>query len=149
MRPYASRVPIRRAVPEPPFVRKGISRTCGYLGSAIRTCTCGTTAIGNYRSRLSGPLVDLEERINEAMDRPDPGRRAPPRLVVGDDGWGDAHMGGKVRLGDPKFLAPLPHRLARLVRQGDFPRDFLAEWELHGEATHGGLYKRVEDAIGA
>ncbi len=31
---------------------------CGYLGSAIRTCTCGTTAIGNYRSRLSGPLVD-------------------------------------------------------------------------------------------
>ncbi len=31
---------------------------CGYFGSAIRTCTCGTTAIGNYRSRLSGPLVD-------------------------------------------------------------------------------------------
>ena len=31
---------------------------CGYLGSAIRTCTCGTTAIGNYRARLSGPLLD-------------------------------------------------------------------------------------------
>ena len=31
---------------------------CGYLGSGVRTCTCGTAAIGNYRSRLSGPLVD-------------------------------------------------------------------------------------------
>ncbi|MES1208052.1 MAG: YifB family Mg chelatase-like AAA ATPase [Pseudomonadota bacterium] len=31
---------------------------CGYLGSVIRTCTCATTAIGKYRSRLSGPLVD-------------------------------------------------------------------------------------------
>ncbi|HXJ19762.1 MAG TPA: YifB family Mg chelatase-like AAA ATPase [Polyangia bacterium] len=31
---------------------------CGYLGSAIRTCTCSTTLVHNYRSRLSGPLVD-------------------------------------------------------------------------------------------
>ncbi len=31
---------------------------CGYLGSTVRTCICGTTAIGNYRSRLSGPLLD-------------------------------------------------------------------------------------------
>ncbi len=31
---------------------------CGYLGSTIRGCTCSTTAVGNYRARLSGPLVD-------------------------------------------------------------------------------------------
>ncbi len=31
---------------------------CGYLGSTVRTCTCSTTAIGTYRARLSGPLVD-------------------------------------------------------------------------------------------
>ncbi len=31
---------------------------CGYLGSTLRTCTCSTTTVGNYRSRLSGPLVD-------------------------------------------------------------------------------------------
>jgi magnesium chelatase family protein len=31
---------------------------CGYLGSTVRTCTCATTAIGSYRARLSGPLID-------------------------------------------------------------------------------------------
>jgi magnesium chelatase family protein len=31
---------------------------CGYLGSAVRTCTCSTTAIATYRARLSGPLID-------------------------------------------------------------------------------------------
>jgi len=31
---------------------------CGYLGSAVRTCTCSGAAIGTYRARLSGPLVD-------------------------------------------------------------------------------------------
>ena len=40
---------------------------CGYLGSAVRTCTCSSTAIGGYRARLSGPLVD---RIDLHVDVP-------------------------------------------------------------------------------
>ncbi|HXT98453.1 MAG TPA: YifB family Mg chelatase-like AAA ATPase [Polyangia bacterium] len=40
---------------------------CGYLGSAVRTCTCSTTAVGGYRARLSGPLVD---RIDLHVDVP-------------------------------------------------------------------------------
>ena len=40
---------------------------CGYLGSAVRTCTCSTTAIGGYRGRLSGPLLD---RIDLHVDVP-------------------------------------------------------------------------------
>ncbi len=40
---------------------------CGYLGSAVRTCTCSSTAIGTYRARLSGPLVD---RIDLHVDVP-------------------------------------------------------------------------------
>ena len=31
---------------------------CGYLGSTLRTCTCSNTTIGNYRAKLSGPLID-------------------------------------------------------------------------------------------
>jgi magnesium chelatase family protein len=31
---------------------------CGYFGSEVRTCICSTAAIGAYRARLSGPLVD-------------------------------------------------------------------------------------------
>ncbi len=40
---------------------------CGYLGSAVRTCTCSGAAIGTYRARLSGPLVD---RIDLHVDVP-------------------------------------------------------------------------------
>jgi magnesium chelatase family protein len=40
---------------------------CGYLGSAVRTCTCSGAAIGSYRARLSGPLVD---RIDLHVDVP-------------------------------------------------------------------------------
>jgi len=40
---------------------------CGYLGSAVRTCTCSTAAIGAYRARLSGPLVD---RVDLHVDVP-------------------------------------------------------------------------------
>jgi magnesium chelatase family protein len=40
---------------------------CGYLGSAVRTCTCSTAAVGGYRARLSGPLVD---RIDLHVDVP-------------------------------------------------------------------------------
>ena len=31
---------------------------CGYYGSGIRDCTCTPTAIRNYLSKLSGPLLD-------------------------------------------------------------------------------------------
>ena len=31
---------------------------CGYYGSGIRECTCTPTAIRNYLSKLSGPLLD-------------------------------------------------------------------------------------------
>ncbi len=31
---------------------------CGYLGDALRTCTCSPPQIQRYRSRLSGPLLD-------------------------------------------------------------------------------------------
>jgi magnesium chelatase family protein len=40
---------------------------CGHLGSTVRTCVCSTTAIGAYRSRLSGPLLD---RIDLHVDVP-------------------------------------------------------------------------------
>jgi magnesium chelatase family protein len=40
---------------------------CGYLGSTTRTCTCSVTALGAYRARLSGPLVD---RIDLCVDVP-------------------------------------------------------------------------------
>ena len=40
---------------------------CGYLGSAVRACTCSSTAIGDYRARLSGPLLD---RIDIHVDVP-------------------------------------------------------------------------------
>jgi magnesium chelatase family protein len=40
---------------------------CGYLGSVTRTCTCSATALGAYRARLSGPLVD---RIDLCVDVP-------------------------------------------------------------------------------
>ena len=40
---------------------------CGHLGSAVRTCTCSTTTVGSYRSRLSGPLLD---RIDLHADVP-------------------------------------------------------------------------------
>lgn len=31
---------------------------CGYYGSTIKKCTCSQTAIKNYLSKLSGPLLD-------------------------------------------------------------------------------------------
>lgn len=31
---------------------------CGWAGSGLRECTCGTGAVDRYRSRLSGPLLD-------------------------------------------------------------------------------------------
>jgi magnesium chelatase family protein len=40
---------------------------CGHLGSTVRTCTCGSTAIASYRARLSGPLLD---RIDLHVDVP-------------------------------------------------------------------------------
>jgi magnesium chelatase family protein len=40
---------------------------CGYLGSALRTCTCSISAVGAYRARLSGPLVD---RVDLHVDVP-------------------------------------------------------------------------------
>jgi magnesium chelatase family protein len=40
---------------------------CGYFGSTVRTCTCSATAIGSYRGRLSGPLLD---RIDLHVDVP-------------------------------------------------------------------------------
>jgi magnesium chelatase family protein len=40
---------------------------CGHLGSTVRTCTCSTTAVANYRARLSGPLLD---RIDLHVDVP-------------------------------------------------------------------------------
>jgi len=40
---------------------------CGYLGSTVRTCTCSTTAIGTYRAKLSGPLID---RVDLHVDVP-------------------------------------------------------------------------------
>jgi magnesium chelatase family protein len=31
---------------------------CGHSGSRLRTCTCSQLAIGSYRAKLSGPLLD-------------------------------------------------------------------------------------------
>ena len=54
-RPYASAVPIRRAVPEPPLRRNGISRMCGKCGSA----SCRT---------LSVPSVDLSSMTSSSYE---------------------------------------------------------------------------------
>ena len=43
IRPYASLVPIRRAVPEPPLRRNGISRMFGNRGSA----SCSTASVSS------------------------------------------------------------------------------------------------------
>jgi magnesium chelatase family protein len=63
---------------------------CGYLGSAVRTCTCSSTAIGSYRARLSGPLVD---RIDLHVDVP-----ALPysQLAESDAGESTAIVRGRV-----------------------------------------------------
>lgn len=38
---------------------------CGYLGDAIKSCTCSTTQILNYQKKLSGPLLDrIDMTIN-------------------------------------------------------------------------------------
>jgi magnesium chelatase family protein len=40
---------------------------CGWLGSSVRECTCGSGAIDRYRARLSGPLldrIDLQVQVN-------------------------------------------------------------------------------------
>jgi magnesium chelatase family protein len=31
---------------------------CGHFGNRVRTCTCSQSAIGSYRAKLSGPLLD-------------------------------------------------------------------------------------------
>ncbi len=40
---------------------------CGHLGNALRACTCSELAIHQYRSKLSGPLLD---RIDMHVDVP-------------------------------------------------------------------------------
>lgn len=42
---------------------------CGFLGSRVRTCSCGAADLARYRSRLSGPLrdrFDLAVEMGEA-----------------------------------------------------------------------------------
>ena len=51
---------------------------CGYLGDAIRACTCTPMQVQRYRSRLSGPLLDRIDihveappvPVKELLDRP-------------------------------------------------------------------------------
>ena len=56
-RPYASPVPIRRAVPDPPLRRNGISRMLGKRGSA----SCSTASV------LS---VDLSSITSNSYENP-------------------------------------------------------------------------------
>ena len=53
-------------------------------------------------------------------------------LVVADHAWRDTHVMREVRLRDPQLLPPFPHRLPWLLGEGDLPRDFFAQRELHG-----------------
>jgi len=43
---------------------------CGYLGDSKRTCRCSPTQISNYRSRISGPLLDRIDIHVEAQALP-------------------------------------------------------------------------------
>jgi magnesium chelatase family protein len=46
---------------------------CGFLGDAVRQCSCPSSAVERYRARIGGPLMD---RIDIAVEvaRPDPAR---------------------------------------------------------------------------
>lgn len=63
---------------------------CGHLGSQLRTCTCSLTAVANYRSKLSGPLLD---RIDMHVDVP----AVPYRDVAsGTQGEASIHVAARV-----------------------------------------------------
>src|SRR2546422_55586 len=50
------------------------------------------------RELLPGPLVDLEECVDEPVNRLDPGRGSTARFVIGNDGGRYAHMGRELGL---------------------------------------------------
>jgi len=41
---------------------------CGYFGSSVKKCTCGSSQISNYQNRISGPILD---RIDLHLDVPE------------------------------------------------------------------------------
>src|SRR5438093_701460 len=65
------------------------------------------------RYLLASSSIDLEDRVHELLDRPDAWRGPSPGFVVTDHARGHPHESREVRLGDPKLLPPLPHRVAR------------------------------------
>lgn len=70
---------------------------CGYLTDPTHTCTCGSSQIQRYRSRLSGPLLD---RIDLHIDVP-----AVP--------WDDLHT---VRAGTPSATIRQRVMAARVIQ---------------------------------
>jgi len=63
---------------------------CGYLGDPVRMCGCPAGAIGRYRQRLSGPLLD---RVDLHVEVPRPRVEELTRLPGGE---GSAAVAGRV-----------------------------------------------------
>ena len=75
--------------------------------------------------------VELYERVDHLLHDVDPGRLAPPGLVVADHGVRDAHGVGQLVLGEPELLPPLPDGLAGIRGDRDLPCDLLLELVNH------------------
>jgi magnesium chelatase family protein len=72
---------------------------CGYLGHAVRACTCTPTAITRYQEKISGPLLD---RIDLRVEVP---ALAEAELLSLPDGEASAAVAGRVHLARSRALA--------------------------------------------
>ena len=79
---------------------------CGYLGDRERECTCPAHRVRQYRSRLSGPLLD---RIDLRLE--------VPRVTPRQRRRGGRHASPR-RLCAPAWWPPASGRLARLAGTG-------------------------------
>jgi magnesium chelatase family protein len=91
---------------------------CGYLGSGQRECTCSLGAIGRYRGRLSGPL----------LDRMDLQVAVPPVALFDLRHGPTAESSAAVR--------------DRVIEARDRQRRRLAPWRLHHNAEMSGAVVR-------
>jgi magnesium chelatase family protein len=105
---------------------------CGYHGSQRRTCTCSQLRIGNYRSKLSGPLLD---RIDLHVEVPALSYR---ELCAAELGEPSAPVRARVQKARTRQLARGPQANASL------PSSLLAEAVTLDPEAHRLLERAVE-----